>query len=86
MEFVKLIRKFNFGPSRSIRNNDFFSDRISNRHTINILVVLIALSTFRRLFSNPINCWVPAELRRYERYESIYYFLICQNLIQNKIY
>lgn len=75
MEFIKAVRKFNFGPRRNLRNNDFFSDRLSNRHTVNILVVFIILATFRRLFSSPINCWVPAELRRYEKYMNRYCWL-----------
>jgi hypothetical protein len=72
MEFLKAAQKFRFGACRGLRNIDFFSDRMSHRHTTSILLVFIILVTFRRFYSSPINCWVPAELRRYEKYINRY--------------
>jgi innexin len=72
MEFVKVAKKFGFGSQRAIRDNDFFSDRLLHRHTTKIILVFILLATFKRFFQSPINCWVPAELRRYERYMNKY--------------
>jgi hypothetical protein len=72
MEFLKAARTFRFGACRTVRNIDFFSDRMSHRHTTTILLVFIILVTFRRFYSSPINCWVPAELKRYEKYINRY--------------
>ena len=72
MDFIRAARIFRFGSVRKLQNNDFFSDRISHRHTTSIILVFIVLVTFKRLFSNPINCWIPAELRRYEKYINRY--------------
>jgi hypothetical protein len=72
MEFFKTAHKFRFGSTRPVRNIDFFSDRISHRHTNTILLIFIVIVTFRRFFGTPVNCWVPAELRRYEKYINRY--------------
>ena len=72
MEFVKAAKKFRFGSTRTLCNNDFFSDRLCHRHTVKILLVFILLSTFKRLFYSPINCWIPAQLKRYEKFMNRY--------------
>lgn len=68
MEFFRAAKNFHFGSQRKLKDNDFFSDRLSHRHTTKILVVFVLLATFKRFFTSPINCWVPAELKRYEKY------------------
>ena len=75
MEFLKAARKHTFSQlqqarfkSRGNQDNDYFSDRLSHRHTTRILIVFIVLSTFKRFFQSPITCWVPKELKRYEKY------------------
>ena len=74
MEFIKVAKSFRFSPKPNVlsRNIDFFSDRLFHTHTNRLLLVFIILSTFRRLFSSPITCWVPVELKRYEKYMSRY--------------
>jgi len=74
MEFVNAAKAFRFSPKpKSLsRNSDFFSDRLFHTHTNRILIIFIILSTFKRLFSNPLTCWVPADLKRYEKYMNRY--------------
>ncbi len=74
MEFVNAAKAFRFStkPKSLSRNSDFFSDRLFHTHTNRILIIFIILSTFKRLFSNPITCWVPADLKRYEKYMNRY--------------
>ena len=68
MDIIKAARKFNFGALRNIRNNDFFLDRICHIYTLRILLVFILLSTVKRFYTSPINCWIPKELKRYEKF------------------
>jgi len=75
MDIIRLFRSFGRFSKRQIRDNDFFSDRICHRHTTLLISVFVALATFRRFFSAPINCWIPAELRRYEKYITKYCWL-----------
>jgi hypothetical protein len=75
MEFLRAAKNFRFGTQRSLRDNDFFADRLSHRHTTKILIVFLLLATFKRFFTSPINCWVPAELRRYEKFINKYCWL-----------
>ena len=75
MDFIKLAKTAKFATGRKKRNNDFFVDRLSHRLTTNLLLVFILLATFRRFYSSPINCWVPAELARYGEYMERYCWL-----------
>jgi hypothetical protein len=72
MEFLRAARSFRFGSARLLRNNDFFADRLSHKLTTTILLIFIVLVTLKRYFTNPISCWTPAELKRYEKYISKY--------------
>lgn len=72
MDFFKIAKTFHFGSQRKLRDNDFFIDRLSHRHSTKILIVFVILATFKRFFTSPINCWVPAELKRYEKYINKY--------------
>jgi hypothetical protein len=65
MEFVKVARKHAFSSvhgvrfkTRGIKDNDYFCDRLSHRHTTRILLVFIMISTLKRFFQTPITCWV----------------------------
>ena len=75
MEFLKAAHVFRFGTARNVRNNDFFADRLSHRHTTKVLLVFVVLASFKRFFSSPVSCWVPAELRRYEKFINRYCWL-----------
>ena len=75
MEFIKVAKTFHFAALRKVRNNDFFADRISHKFTTNLLLIFILLSTFRRFYTSPINCWVPAELSRYAQFMQQYCWL-----------
>ena len=72
MDIIKTARKFALGPKRALRDNDYFIDRLSHRHTTQILIVFIVISTFKRFYQAPITCWVPAELKRYEKFMNRY--------------
>lgn len=52
--------------------NDFANDRLINRYTTFLLGFLLTLSTFGKFYSSPINCWIPAELKRYEKFINKY--------------
>lgn len=75
MDFVKVAKTFKFAAIKKSKNNDFFADRLSHRITNNLLLIFILLSTFRRFYLSPINCWVPAELSRYAQYMQTYCWL-----------
>lgn len=68
MEF--LLEKLSESPTKSY--NDFANDRLLNRYTTILLGFLISISTFGQFYSSPINCWVPAELKRYEKFINKY--------------
>lgn len=68
MEFVEAAKDFGFGSQRGKRCNDFFTDRLVHLHTTKMLLIFILLATLKQFFDSPINCWVPAELKRYEDY------------------
>lgn len=72
MEIFRAAKKFSFGSQRKLNDIDFFSDRLSHRHTTKIIIVFVILATFKRFYSSPVNCWVPAELKRYEKYINRY--------------
>lgn len=72
MDFFFAAKKLKFTYKRSRIDNDFFSDRVSHRHTTKILILFVLLATFKRFYRSPINCWVPAELKRYEKYMNKY--------------
>jgi hypothetical protein len=75
MEYVKAVKHFRFSSIRGVRNNDFFSDRLCHRHTTKLLVLFLVLATFKRFFQSPINCWIPAELKRYDKFMTQYCWL-----------
>lgn len=72
MDLFFTAKKLKFNYKRTKIDNDFFSDRISHQHTTKILIVFVILATFKRFYNSPINCWVPAELKRYEKFMNKY--------------
>lgn len=56
-------------------DNDFFVDRIFHRYTVRIIVLLFGVTVVKQLYQAPINCWIPAELRRYEKFIDRYCWL-----------
>lgn len=72
---VRNLKLSNRLSNRKTRDTDFFSDRLCHRHTNFLILIFIAVSTLKRLFSSPINCWIPAELKRYEKYMNKYCWL-----------
>lgn len=52
--------------------NDFANDRLINRYTTFLLGFLVTLSTLGKFYSSPISCWIPAELKRYEKFINKY--------------
>jgi hypothetical protein len=55
MEFIKAAKKFPLGPKRFFRDNDYFSDRLSHRHTTQLIIVFIIISTFKRFYQSPVD-------------------------------
>lgn len=72
MDLFFTAKKLKFNYKRTKIDNDFFSDRLSHQHTTKILIVFVILATFKRFYNTPINCWVPAELKRYEKFINKY--------------
>ena len=74
MEFIKAAKSFRFGPkpNSAKKRSDFFADRLFHTHTNRILIVFMLITTLKRLFSAPITCWIPGELKRYEKYMTRY--------------
>lgn len=69
MDLIKFTkRSFSF----LYKDNDFFVDKLFHRHTTLLLGFFVSISTFKRLYMSPINCWIPAELRRYEKFINKY--------------
>lgn len=71
MDVLKTLRNIKINR-RQIRDNDFFSDRLCHRHTNFLILIFIAITTLKRLLSAPINCWIPAELKRYDKFMNKY--------------
>lgn len=60
---------------RNIANNDFFSDRLCHRHTTLLISLFVIVATFKKYYNQSINCWIPAQLKRYEKYINQYCWL-----------
>ena len=63
MEFIKAAKKLPLGPKRFFRDNDYFSDRLSHRHTTQIVIVFIIISTFKRFYQSPVDFfWIDVKV------------------------
>ncbi|CAF0754692.1 unnamed protein product [Brachionus calyciflorus] len=72
MDLVRLAQYFR-KPQHGF--NDFKNDRIISKYTIMILLFLASISTFKRFYLSPINCWIPAEFKRYKKFINKYCWL-----------
>ncbi|CAF0985760.1 unnamed protein product [Didymodactylos carnosus] len=70
MEFLKIIDKFSgtlsFANVRSL-TDDFLIDRLNYRYTSSLLGVFAFICAVRTSYTVPIICWIPAQIRRYEK-------------------
>lgn len=70
MEILKIVDRVSGLISvSSIRSKseDFFTDRLFYKFTTGVLSLFGFLCGIRTVYSAPIVCWVPAQLRRYEK-------------------
>jgi hypothetical protein len=70
MEILRIADKFS--GILSVANvrakaNDFLVDRLSYKFTVGILCLFAVLCGLKTSYAVPIICWIPAQLRRYER-------------------
>ncbi|CAF3687259.1 unnamed protein product [Rotaria socialis] len=70
MELIRLADRFSgFLSIANVRAkaNDFIVDRLSYKFTSGILCAFAFFCGVRSIYTVPIICWIPAQLRRYER-------------------
>lgn len=70
MELLRIADKFSGVLSAAnvrAKANDFLIDRLSYKFTTTILCGFAVLCGIKTSYSVPIICWIPAQLRRYER-------------------
>lgn len=61
MDLVDTLRDLSVSKRRSLRDDDFFVDRLHHRYTVAMLVLFCAVVTTNQYAGEPINCWVPAQ-------------------------
>lgn len=70
MELLKIADKFSgvlsFADVRA-KANDFLVDRLSYKFTAGVLCLFAFLCGVKTSYTAPIICWIPAQLRKYER-------------------
>jgi hypothetical protein len=49
-------------------HTDFFTDRLCHSVTTKLILFFVLVLSAKRLYTSPINCWVPKELNRYEKF------------------
>jgi hypothetical protein len=64
---------------------DFFVDRLFHHFTSKLIIIFVLILSIKRLFVAPINCWVPKELSRYERFINRYCWIKGTSYV-NQIY
>ena len=55
----KIVSIVSLAPQTRSKNDDDFSDRISSRYTVVILVVFAIVVSMNQYVGNPITCWAP---------------------------
>ena len=55
----KIVSIVSLAPQTRSKNDDDFSDRISSRYTVVILIVFAVLVSMNQYVGNPITCWAP---------------------------
>jgi len=70
MDLLRIADKFSgilsFSNVRA-KTDDFLIDRLSYKFTAAVLVLFAALCGVKSSYAVPITCWIPAQLRRYEK-------------------
>jgi len=61
MDLIDQLRNLSVSHRRSLRDDDFFIDRLHHRYTVAILVVFCVVVTAHQYAGEPINCWVPSQ-------------------------
>lgn len=61
MDLLDQLRDLSVSRRRSLRDDDFFIDRLHHRYTVAILVLFCVIVTAHQYAGEPINCWVPAQ-------------------------
>ena len=57
MDLIDAIKGLSVSHRRSLRNDDFFIDRLHHRYTVGILILFCAIVTTNQYAGEPINCW-----------------------------
>jgi hypothetical protein len=61
MDLLDTVKNLSVSKRRSLRDDDFFIDRLHHRYTVAALVLFCAVLTTNQYAGEPINCWVPAQ-------------------------
>lgn len=61
MEILDQLKHLSVSHRRSLRDDDFFADRLHHRYTVAILIAFCVVITAQQYAGEPINCWVPAQ-------------------------
>lgn len=61
MDIIDQIRHLSVSHRRTLRDDDFFNDRLHHRYTVALLIVFCVVVTMHQFAGEPINCWVPAQ-------------------------
>lgn len=61
MDLLDTVKNLSVSRRRSLRDDDFFIDRLHHRYTVAALVLFCAVLTTNQYAGDPINCWVPAQ-------------------------
>ena len=57
MELIDTIKNLSVSHRRSLKDDDFFVDRLHHRYTVAVLVLFCAIITTNQYAGEPINCW-----------------------------
>ena len=83
MELLDQLRHLSVSHRRSLRDDDFFADRLHHRYTVAMLVLFCVVVTVHQYAGEPINCWVLFYLNNYFLYLNFeFFFLRCQHNLQ----
>jgi hypothetical protein len=61
MDLIDTLKNLSVSHRRSLRDDDFLSDRLHHRYTVAALVLFCVLISTSQYAGDPINCWVPAQ-------------------------
>jgi innexin len=61
MDIIESLRNLSVSKRRSLKDDDFFVDRLHHRYTVAALVLFCVVVTTNQYAGEPITCWVPAQ-------------------------